>query len=120
MDLIAASLLLQAATASLPGEVAEARWKRVPSAYERALAYPSQASKTRTAGQATLKCKINDIGAPAHCSVHSEAPAGYGFGKALMSLRSKMRFHAPKAGEDPWVLIAVRFDPDPRKALLIH
>jgi len=120
MGLIAASLLLQAATAPLPAEIAEARWKRVPSIYERALAYPRQASNTRTAGQATLKCKINDIGAPAHCSVHSETPAGYGFGKALMSLRSKMRFYAPKAGEDPWVLITVKFDPDPKKALLIH
>lgn len=120
MSWIAASLLLQAATAPLPAEVAEGRWKRVPSTYERALAYPSQAANTRTAGQATLKCKINDIGAPARCSVHSETPEGYGFGKALMSLRSKMRFHAPKAGEDPWVLITVKFDPDPKKALLIH
>jgi len=120
MSLIAASMLLQAAAASLPAEVADARWKRVPSVYERALAYPSQASNTGTGGQATLKCKINDIGMPAHCSVHSETPTGFGFGKALMSLRSKMRFYAPKAGEDPWVLITVKFDPDPKKALLIH
>jgi protein TonB len=120
MGLIAISLLLQAATAPLPTEVAEGRWKHIPSTYDRALAYPAQAANTRTAGQATLKCKINDIGAPAHCSVHSETPTGFGFGKALMSLRSKMRFYPPQAGENPWVLITVNFDPDLRKGLLIH
>ena len=115
--LIAASV--QAAAAD-PMPIPQAQWKRAPSVYERALAYPAHAAERGVSGQATLKCRINDLGMPVKCSIHSETPPGEGFGKALMKLRSKMGFHPPAPGENPWVLITVGFDADPKKALHIY
>jgi len=118
------SALLLALAGTTSGEaVAEpppARWKRIPSVYERALAYPEFASARGAAGQATLRCRINSLGMPVQCSIHAETPAGYGFGKAVMSLRSEMRFYPPDPAKGPWVLITLNFDPDPKKALSIH
>ncbi len=114
------SLVIFMQSAAVEAPIPEARWKRVPSIYERALAYPQFAGERRVSGTATLKCRINDIGAPTACSVFSETPAGHGFGKALMSLRSKMSFHRPAPEEGPWVLITVGFDADPKKALYLH
>ena len=67
-----------------------------------------------------LRCRINDIGMPTKCSVHSETPPGEGFGKAAMKLRSQMSFRPPAPGENPWVLIPLNFDADPKKALHIY
>jgi TonB family protein len=119
---VLAYLLAFAAQASVAdaAPIPQARWKRAPSVYERALAYPEHAAARGMAGQATLKCRITDIGSPAGCTIHSETPKGQGFGKALMKLRSKMSFHPPAPGEGPWVLITVGFDPDPKKALQIY
>ena len=108
------------ASAADAAPIPQARWKRAPSVYERALAYPELAAGRRIAGQATLKCRINDVGSPAACTIYSETPKGHGFGKALMKLRSQMSFHPPAPGEGPWVLITVGFDPDPKKALHIY
>jgi TonB family protein len=97
-----------------------ARFKRIPSVYERALAYPEHAAARQISGQATLKCRINSVGGPTDCSIYSETPPGEGFGKALMKLRSKMTLHPPAPGEGPWVLVTVGFDADPKKALRIY
>ena len=112
--------ILSLAANAAAGPIPEARWKRSPSVYERALAYPEPAAARGLGGQATLKCRINSFGDPVACTVHSETPKDLGFGKALMKLRSKMSFHQPAPGEGPWVLITVGFDPDPKKALSIH
>jgi TonB family protein len=111
---------VQAAAAADAAPLPEARWKRIPSVYERALAYPEHAAARGISGEATLKCRINDLGMPVSCSVYAETPAGEGFGKALMKLRSKMSFHPPAPGESPWSLIRVGFDADPKKALHIY
>jgi TonB family protein len=110
---------VQAAAAD-PAPIPEARWRRIPSVYDRALAYPEHAGERGVSGEATLKCRINSLGMPAKCSIHSETPPGEGFGKALMKLRSKMSFQPPAPGENPWVLIRVGFDADPKKALHIY
>jgi TonB family protein len=110
---------VQAAAADAAA-IPEARWRRIPSLYDRALAYPEHAAARGISGQATLKCRINDLGMPAKCSVQSETPPGEGFGKALMKLRAKMGFDPPAPGENPWVLITVGFDADPKKALRIY
>ncbi len=116
-----AYLLAAAVQAAVdPAPIAEARWKRIPSVYDRALAYPEGAAARGVSGKATLKCRINDLGMAANCRVHSETPTGEGFGKALMKLRSSMSFQPPAPGEDPWVLITVGFDADPKKALHIY
>ena len=115
--LLALSMQSAAAGAS---PIPEARWKRAPSIFERALAYPEHAAARGVGGRATLKCRITSIATAADCTIHSETPAGEGFGKALMKLRSKMSFHQPAPGEGPWVLITVNFDPDPKKALHIY
>lgn len=115
--ILAASVQAAAAEAA---PIPEARWRQIPSVFDRALAYPEHAAARGISGQATLKCRINVHGGPVKCSIHSETPPGEGFGKALMKLRSKMRFHPPAPGENPWVLITVGFDADPKKALHIH
>lgn len=117
-----ALLLAAAVTGAAPETPAipEARFKRIPSVYERALAYPDHAAARQIAGRATLKCRINSVGGPTACSIYAETPPGEGFGDALMKLRSKMSFHQPAPGEGPWVLITVGFDPDPKKALKIY
>jgi TonB family protein len=117
------ALFLAAAVASATPEappIPEARFKRIPSVYDRALAYPDHAAARQIAGQATLKCRINSVGGPTDCTIYSETPQGEGFGKALMKLRSKMSFYPPAPGEGPWVLVTVGFDPDPKKALKIY
>ena len=75
---------VQAAAAADAAPIPEARSKRIPSVYERALAYPDHAAARGLSGEATAKCRINDIGMPTKCSVHSERPPGEGFGQALM------------------------------------
>jgi len=117
---VLAYLIAAAAQATTPAPIPQARWKQIPSVYDRALAYPEHAAARGLAGQATLRCRISDIGRPVKCTVHSETPPGEGFGKAAMKLRSKMSFHPPGPGEDPWVLIPLNFDPDPKKALHIY
>jgi hypothetical protein len=116
----ALALLLQTPATEAATSFPEARWKRVPSIYERALAYPSFTSDRRVAGRATLRRRITKIGTAAACSIYAETPEGHGFGQALMSLRSKMSFHQPKPQEGPWVLLSMSFDPDPNKGLYIH
>lgn len=113
-------LALVAQAHSADADLPQARFRRAPSVYERALAYPEHAAARRVSGTATLKCRINDIGMATKCSIHSETPAGEGFGKALMKLRSKMSFVPPAPGENPWALITVGFDADPKKALHIY
>lgn len=113
------ALAAQSPTAD-PAPIADARWRRIPSVYDRALAYPEHAAARGIGGKATLKCRINDVGMATKCQVHSETPSGEGFGKALMKLRSKMSFAPPAPGENPWALITVGFDADPKKALKIY
>lgn len=109
-----AAILMQAAPTGAPPVLPQANWKREPSIGERSFAYPEEAAKRGVSGEGPLKCRINDLGMPVACSIHSETPVGEGFGKALMKLRSKMTLHPPPPGEGPWVLITLRFDADPK------
>lgn len=70
-------------------------------------------------GEVTLKCRVSAIGTPADRSVHSETPAGFGFGKAAMKLRSRILLFQPEAGQGPWVLIPFRWDGDPAHGVYI-
>ncbi|WP_309089887.1 energy transducer TonB [Phenylobacterium sp.] len=105
-------------TLAAPAAAVEApRLLRLPSAYERAMAYPSHASERQLDGRAVLRCRVTSIGTAADCSVKSETPAGQGFGQAAMSLRSRLRFTPPTGGQDPWVEIPLNFEGAWRKAL---
>jgi periplasmic protein TonB len=111
-------ILLQAASPSAeqaptPEDVARPaapRFRQAPNVYEASLAFPQQAADTGVSGDAVLRCRANAVGRLADCTVKEETPAGYGFGKAAMSLRSKFRLEAPAKGADPWVEVRIGFD----------
>jgi protein TonB len=113
--MIAPFLLALAAAPAAPPE--HPRLVRIPSIYERSMVYPSLAFEQQLDGTAVLRCRVTSIGTAADCRVKLEAPAGYGFGKAAMSLRSRLRFTPLKTGQDPWVEIPLNFKGAWREAL---
>jgi hypothetical protein len=58
-------------------------------------AYPREALRTRTPGQAIVTCGRDAHGKPHDCGITSETPAGQGFGAAAMKLMSE----APPEGD---------------------
>lgn len=103
------AIVLQAA-AGPAGRPPSPRVKAWPSAYESALAFPAAAGDAGVSGRATLRCRVNSIGRLADCTVKAETPPGRGFGKAAMSLRSKVRMHPLPPGADPWTELTFGFD----------
>ncbi|HEY8572639.1 TonB family protein [Phenylobacterium sp.] len=91
-------------------ELSSSRFKETPSPYEGALAFPATAAANGISGRAVLRCRVNAVGRLADCSVKDETPAGYGFGKAALSLRSKFRMRPVEKGADPWVDVPLNFD----------
>ena len=111
---VALSMLLTLLSAAPDDGASTAEIRRIPSAFERAMAYPSLALGQDVPGEAVLRCRVNSAAMPARCSIYSETPGGFGFGKAAMAMRSSYRLERPAAGQDPWVLLPVRFDPTVR------
>ncbi|MEJ2818551.1 TonB family protein [Caulobacter sp. CCG-8] len=60
-------------------------WASTPSSAQVRAAWPADA-KGATTGQVVLRCDLNKTGGLTSCEVHSELPAGKGFGKAARSL----------------------------------
>ena len=112
---VALAMLFTLLAAPAPdGGAAPAEIRRIPSAFVRAMAYPSLALGQDIPGEAVLRCRVNSAAMPARCSIYSETPGGFGFGKAAMAMRSSYRLERPAAGQDPWVLLPVTFDPAKR------
>ena len=82
-----------------------ADYKRWPNALDGYIATPQSVLSKGIAGRAVLLCKISDIGALAGCLIKEETPAGEGFGKAAMKLRSKMKMVPTPKGQERWVLV---------------
>ncbi len=110
---VALSMLLTLVSAP-DGGAPTAEIRRIPSAFVRAMAYPSVALGQDLPGEAVLRCRVNSAAMPSTCSIQSETPGGFGFGKAAMAMRSSYRLERPAAGQDPWVLLPVSFDPHTR------
>ena len=83
-----------AETAKPPGNppvITNPHWLRQPTADEFADAYPQRALIANKSGFASLACTVMATGALADCSVAEEAPAGWGFGGAALSLARRFR-----------------------------
>lgn len=67
------------------------QWVRKPTADQLRAAYPERAITREISGQATLSCAVLASGAMSNCTVVSETPGGYGFGRAALSLSRNFR-----------------------------
>ncbi|MFN4296919.1 MAG: TonB family protein [Brevundimonas sp.] len=74
-----------------PGVIANPRWIARPTPDQMARAYPDRAARDGVEGSATLQCSVTARGGLTACSVLSETPGGYGFGRAAMQLSRHFR-----------------------------
>jgi TonB family protein len=65
-------------------------WTSTPSSEQVRAVWPATA-KDATTGQVVLRCELNKTGGLTACDVHSEIPAGRGFGKAARALVPNFR-----------------------------
>lgn len=68
----------------------DVRWVRAPNARDFARYYPDRALDSGVSGSVTLDCIIGGGGRLA-CSVASENPQGYGFGRAAINISRQVR-----------------------------
>jgi len=64
----------------------EARWAKFPDGTALSSYYPQKALDAEREGRATVDCIISDAEGHVHCSLLSETPANYGFGKATIKM----------------------------------
>lgn len=74
-----------------PPVIAQPRWVSQPSAAEMARFYPPQAIEREMEGRAMIRCTVTVAGALTACVIVSEAPRGYGFGRAALQLAPYFR-----------------------------
>ncbi len=70
--------------------ISDVRWVREPNARDFARYFPSDALDEGQSGRVTLDCIIARNGR-LDCSVASESPSGYGFGRAALSISRQVR-----------------------------
>lgn len=107
------SIVLAAAVAASAPEAAmavKADYRQWPSSYDWFLATPEAVHSGGKAGRAVLRCKVNDFGDLAKCQVAEEDPKGFGFGKAAMKLRTKVKMVPTPKGQERWLLIPFRWE----------
>lgn len=86
-------------TASVPAEPVPAgppvitapQWISRPTGAQLTRAYPSRALDGNIAGSATLSCRVQAAGTVTGCTVVSETPGGYGFGRSAVGLARYFR-----------------------------
>lgn len=93
-----ASLLAGAAGAAV---IINPDWARKPTAEEIAFYYPKLAGTLGVEGRAWLHCGVTIEGAPSHCVIVSESPAGLGFGDAALAMAPTFRFSPRKVDGRP-------------------
>ena len=79
------------AVAPGPPVITHPRWIARPTPDQMARAYPERAARDGVEGAATLRCSVTARGGLTGCSVLSETPGGYGFGRAAMQLSRHFR-----------------------------
>ena len=77
---------------SLPASVNEVvtkiNWREAPTYDQVVAVYPEAAKAQKVSGQVLLKCVFNAEGRLRPCDIHSQTPAGFGFGRAAQRLTS--------------------------------
>jgi len=74
--------------------IANLPWMAAPTYAQVVAAYPERARADHVPGHAALNCQLGADGRLPHCDVITEAPSGYGFGKAAKALAKE--FLAPR------------------------
>jgi protein TonB len=74
-----------------PPVITDPDWLSRPDGDAVSRAYPEDAVRRDIAGGVTLTCHVSAIGRVTDCMVENEAPTGFGFGKAALSLARYFR-----------------------------
>jgi protein TonB len=74
-----------------PAVIAQPHWVSMPSAAEMARFYPPQALDNDVEGRAVIRCTVAVAGTLTACTIVSEEPRGYGFGRAALQLAPYFR-----------------------------
>jgi protein TonB len=74
-----------------PPVITRPDWISKPTDDQLMRAYPSRAHNAEVTGQASIRCLVRVDGRLTGCSIASETPGGYGFGKAAVDLSRYFR-----------------------------
>ena len=75
--------------------------------------YPERALLRELEGAASIVCQVAERGRLTHCTIESETPEGYGFGKATIELARSFRMNATTVNgvalEGKWICLRKSF-----------